>query len=38
MVESRVIVQEYVKVLELFEIAKKVAGLQMADYFTHREG
>jgi hypothetical protein len=31
-------VQEYVKLLELFEIAKKVAGLQMADYATHREG
>jgi hypothetical protein len=38
MVESRVMVQEYVKVLELFEMAKKVAGLQMADYATHREG
>jgi len=31
-------VQEYVKVLELFEIAKTVAGLQMADYATHWEG
>ena len=31
-------IQEYVKVLELFEMAKKVAGLQMADYATYREG
>ena len=38
MIESQVIVQEYMKVLELFEMAKKVAGLQMADYTTHREG
>ena len=38
MIESRMIVQEYVKVLELFEMAKKVAGLQMAGYATHREG
>ena len=37
MVESRVMVQEYVKVLELFDMAKKVAGLQMADYATHRD-
>jgi hypothetical protein len=38
MVESPVMVQEYVKVLELFEMAKKVAGLEMAGYATHREG